>query len=113
MSMDADVIGIGPFSQDIIDLLDYPAEYYDNVKHGAIIVVTVFRAPSTESSYLLASALGVDAWDFNTHKIDPKNVKMQELEEFVGGATTHSLEDVTRFIKFVGKGFTFFYCLNV
>jgi hypothetical protein len=112
MGMDADVIAIGPFSQDIIDMLDYPAEYYDKTKPGATVITTVFSATSTDLSYQLARAMGVDAWDFNTHKIDPKNVDMEDLEEFVDCAVEHGMEDITTFIKLVGKGFTFFYRPN-
>ena len=112
MGMDADIIGAGPFSQDIIDILDYPAEYYKDTKEGKIVLVTTFRVNTADQSYELARALGVKAWDFNTHKIDPAKIDKDDLVEFACGAAGYCLSHVGAFFRLIDKGFIFMYRPN-
>lgn len=112
MGMDANVIGAGPFSQDVVDILDYPAEYYKDTKEGTIVLVSIFLANTTDQSYELARALGVEAWDFNTHKIDPAKIDRDALVEFACGSVELSVSHVDAFFKLIEKGFIFIYRPN-
>ena len=112
MGMDADVIGAGPYSDDIQHILDYPADYYHKTKPGTIILVTLFIAESTQESHELAEALGVDPWDFNTHRINPEKLDKGSLMEYACGAAGYGIEHVEAFFKLIEKGFSFFYRPN-
>ena len=72
MGLDADVICVGVFSKDIAAQLDYDDEAYENVEEGRVVVTDFFSCNTGSQSFELANALGVDAYDFNTHAI-PKN----------------------------------------
>lgn len=112
MGMDADVIGIGKFSSDIVDLLDYPPEFYSDTQEGADIITTVFIAGTSDQSHQLARAMGIDPWDFNAHKIDTSKVSADELVEFVEHSPDHEEKDIDEFMQLVEKGFTFFFRPN-
>ena len=69
MGMDACVLAVGPFGDKVRDMLDYPEDYYEDVKDGAIVTKHLFTCNTTDQSKQLAAALGIDAWNFNTHNI--------------------------------------------
>ncbi|RPI54301.1 MAG: hypothetical protein EHM49_03310 [Deltaproteobacteria bacterium] len=112
MGMDADVIGIGKFSSDTAHLLDYSPDFYSDTKEGADVITTVFLAGTSDQSHQLARAMGVDPWDFNTHKINASKVSVFELRKFVEYSPDHEEKDIDGFIQLVEKGFTFFYRPN-
>jgi hypothetical protein len=109
MSMSANVVGFGKYSRIIADYLDYPRDYYNNAMDGVELVVECLHCPTRDSSIRLAEALGVDPWNFNTHKIDPKRIDWDKLrgmsEDVWNGDDT-----LDRFYKLATRGeFTFFY----
>jgi hypothetical protein len=69
MGMDACVLAIGGFGDDVKDILDYPSDWYDDVRPGAVVTRTFFNCCTTQQSEELASALGVEPRDLNTHHI--------------------------------------------
>ncbi len=71
MGLDAQVIAIGPFSQEIAKYLEYDSDAYDHVLEGQTVISNVFIAPTSESSYLLAECFGVGAWELNKHELNP------------------------------------------
>lgn len=112
MGMDADVIGIGKYSNKIVDCLCYSPDFYLDTKEGAEIITTVFHACTSDSSHQLARAMGVEPWDFNTHKIDIGNVQMTELLEFIKYSPDHDLDDIEDFFDLEQAGFVFFFRPN-
>jgi hypothetical protein len=112
MGMDADIIGIGPYSDSIAHLLSYSPAFYMDTKEGAEIITTVYLAETTASSHALAQAVGVEPWDFNTHKIDVVNIHTVELVEFLSHSSMYMEEDAGRIFELAKKGFTFFYRPN-
>lgn len=106
MGMDAEVIAIGPYSEAVADFLSYPAESYAATRPGMTIVDKVFcvESGSNGQSRELARLLGAEAWDFNTHEIDPSKADLAGLaREFDG---------VERFVRLTAAGFRFYYLPN-
>lgn len=94
MGMDASVFAIGPYSEKITQYLPYDAAKYSKTKLGTQVVVPyVFDCVTTAESVELAKYLGVEPWDFNTHKVKKENIKWKSLEEFNdwGAETTRCL----------------------
>jgi hypothetical protein len=107
MGLDAQVIAIGPFSDDVIAALEYSPERYAGVEQGWIVVTNVFVAPRPSSaSYELARAFGVEAMDLGRHHLDPTAADLQKLESVFGE------EDVMRFVLLRKHGFNFYYLPN-
>jgi hypothetical protein len=72
MGMDADVIGVGPLTQEILETngLDYEKGYYEHVPIGTIITTTFFNCVTTDMSRRLADAFGIGyPADFSLHDI--------------------------------------------
>lgn len=110
MGMDANVEGFVPFSKDIAECLDYPADYYDDVEEGTLVSCTFFCCNTTYASEELAKALGCKSWDFNTHLIDVGKVNWYELEmlnEEIGILSCR--DDIENFRKLLEKGYQLFY----
>ena len=61
MGLDAQIIAVSPFSRALVDVLDYPAEFYEDVPESTTVVSWVFEAPTTQHSWLLAECSGVGA----------------------------------------------------
>ena len=85
MGLCAEVIAVGPFSDNIVDVLEYPNGYHRIVKPGAIITESLFVIyEGSTVSRERARLLGIsDVWDFNQHKIDNENINEAGLREFV------------------------------
>ena len=116
MGMSAEILAIGPFSADIADALEYPADLYARTRPGVTVFAYLFSVmPGSSTSHTFAGHLGVDdAWDFNQHKIDPARVDLDALRAFL--ATLHDsadyLPDVERFVRLRDKRFDFFFRPN-
>lgn len=84
MGLSAEIIAIGPFSQDVVEFLGYPVAFFANTKEGAIVTCRLFGiAQGSTLSRHFASLLGVsDPWDFNQHRIDRALVDIAGLEAF-------------------------------
>lgn len=107
MGFDAQVIAVGPFSDDVIAALEYSPEQYAGVERGQVVVTNVFVAPRPSSvSYELARAFGVEAMDLGRHHLDPEAADLLKLESVFGE------EDVARFVLLRKHGFDFYYLPN-
>lgn len=110
MGMNANVEGFGPFSKDIAECLDYPADYYDDVEEGTLVACSFFCCNTSETSRDLAEVLGCKPWDFSTHPIDLSRVNWFGLEmlneEKAIVSSSHEIED---FKKMLNKEFKLFY----
>ena len=106
MGLDAQIIAIGPFSRRIIGGLEYPESDYANVQEGATVVSNVFVALTSDESHQLAAAFGVAAMDLSRHELDPKEAKLDLLEEIFGDQT------VRGFLLLRESGFRFYFLPN-
>lgn len=105
MGMAAEVMAIGRFSDAIQRGLSGDVAMQDGVE----VVESLFGATGirgSSASRELAAALGVEAWNFNTHHFDPANVDMAALTALVG------VDEVSRFDLFQLHGFEFFFVPN-
>ncbi|NNB89226.1 hypothetical protein D7X99_05875 [Corallococcus sp. AB032C] len=110
MGMYGEVLGIGPFRRELVPFLQQPAAWHRNTRDGAIIVVSVFLAPEGSSrSRELAGCMGAEAWDFNTHALDPWRVDVEAVRRFLYPGEEHRLEC---FLRLRDAGFEFFFQPN-
>jgi len=118
MAMNAELIGIGPYSSDLNDCMEYGPTGYENVEPGALVLITFFRCNSTDQSIKLADIFKIEAWDFNTFHIKTVPVstydKLQSLIIEIDGYYTEqeALKYVDDFVKCFRAGFTFLYHPN-
>lgn len=109
MGMEACVLAIGGFGDDVKDILDYPADWYDDVKPGVVVTRTFFNCNTAEQSRELASALGTDADDFNTHHIaDLGQVSLTDLVNLSEHCAEWGDADVEEFVAMFMTGRFFF-----
>jgi hypothetical protein len=111
MGMCAEIVAFGPYSPDIADYLEYPAEFYRGTKTGALVVRTLFGiAEGSSASREFARCLGIsDPWDFNQHKIDSSRidfVALQFLFKTLAGGEDYS-KDAKALAAFKAAGFQF------
>ncbi|MCD0169308.1 hypothetical protein [Deinococcus sp. 23YEL01] len=106
MGLDAEVLAIGAFRRDLVEFLEYPADFYKNTRDGATVIVTVFQAVTSDLSYELASYFGIDPWDFNSHVLDPEKVDVDRLRG------SEFSDRVEAFLALKASRFTFYYLPN-
>jgi|SRR5690348_5277548 len=106
MGLDAEIIGVGPFTREIAGLLDYPSEYYENARDGAIVTTRLFGCLTSADSHALAKCFGFEAFDFNRHHLQDQTVNEDSLRALFGA------EEVDRFLLLKSKGFQFHYRPN-
>ena len=70
MGMDANIIGIGPITQDILTTNGLDKEHYEDVPIGTFIAASFFSCVTTDMSRALARSLRVEPFDFAEHNID-------------------------------------------
>jgi hypothetical protein len=124
MGMCADIVAIGPFSQDIIEYLEYPPNSYLSTRPGTPVIIELFGIlEGSSQSRAFAKTLGItDPWDFNQHKIDPSKINLPELcellahidiEELYRSEITDSyLSDIRALEKLKSRGFDFYFRPN-
>ena len=115
MGMDAELVAIGPFSEDIVNYLSYPPEYYEDTEKGNTVYTVICSMATSAGSEELAQALGIEPWDFNRHFFtsDMMNaanfaVMMQDSKD--GNFDFDESIDAISALK--GKGFLFIYLPN-
>lgn len=106
MGLDAQVIAIGPYSNEVASSLEYGESFYVGVAPGTIVVTNVFLACTSEDSHRLASAFGVGAMDLGRHKVDPDKADVAKLIDIFGE------NNVAQFQCLARNGFDFFYLPN-
>ncbi|WNO10597.1 hypothetical protein [Teredinibacter sp. KSP-S5-2] len=113
MGMTAEVFGIGPYKESLVQCYEYDERYYRGTVEGAIITVRLFGIyEGSTVSREFASFLGInDAWDFNQHKIDPSKVDKEGLIDF-GNRYTDYDENCEYFLKLLDAGYEFHFLPN-
>jgi hypothetical protein len=106
MGLDAQVIGIGSFSQKLVSSLKYPKNFYDGVPEDSTVVTHVFEALTSEQSYKLAECFGVKAMDLGNHVLKSDLADLVSLEKEFG------LEAVQKFQTLRQVNFKFYYLPN-
>lgn len=106
MGLDAQVIAIGPFSSDVLPVLEYAPHCYENVNQGTTVILNVFLACTSEASHQLAAAFGVGAMDLGRHELRPECANTDLLVEIFGK------QNVERFLLLSMHGFRFYYLPN-
>lgn len=79
MSMESEVLAIGPYGPEVADCLDFPVDHYDGVPIGHIVVSHHFQCAGRAASGTLAFALGVKPTDFSTHNVRRDNIDWATL----------------------------------
>ena len=113
MGMNAYVLCVGKFSEEVKDCLLYDAEFYEDTKPGAAVVAHKFNCSTSEQSKELAKALGCEVWDFNTHLISEDKIDwpdMYSMTEYCEGWEEE--HGVAKFIRLLKAGFTCVYMPN-
>ena len=106
MGLDAQVIGIGPYSQKLVSSLEYPQHFYPDVAEGKTVITHVFEALTSEQSHSLAESFGVKAMDLGDHVLKPDSADLIQLERVFGS------EPVQKFQTLQQAGFKFYYLPN-
>lgn len=105
MGLDAQVIAIGPFSDDIVSCLEY-GNLYAGIEPGTTVVTNVSIASSSDASHALAKAFEVGAMELGRHHLRPENVNVELLRAEFGD------QDVASFQRLAERGFQFYYLPN-
>jgi hypothetical protein len=106
MGMNAELLAIGEFQENIADSLDYDKSYYKNLLYGDKVITTVFKCNTSEQSIELAEILGFDAWDFREHFVKSyliKKIKFEDLFMYFDEG------EIAKFERLIQHGFTFIY----
>ncbi len=107
MGFVVDVMAIGPFSPDIAHLFEHPPHHYEKLETGTTVVRCFFPVlEGSRSCFEVASYFGVDALDFSSHCLKPENADIEKL------CTRFGEDEVSAFLIFVKKGFTFYFRTN-
>jgi len=100
------VIGIGPYSEDLIEHLPYGRREYRGTNPGKKVVHPfILEAIGSTQSNELAALLGIRVWDFNQHELDLSKVNWNDLITYdkVGAELLTVLSQ---------HGFTFYFLPN-
>jgi hypothetical protein len=107
MAMEAEVVAIGNFSSNIAAYLEYSEERYRDTREGVPVLTVLFHVYNgTNASMEMASCFGVDAWDFNTHHLNPANANVDKLRRMFDA------KEVEAFLALRDAGFQFYFMPN-
>lgn len=70
MSTNATLMAIGPFTNELVEYLDYGPWDYKGVKEGDRVVMTLVTCRTADASRALAEALGFKLMDLGKHVFD-------------------------------------------
>ena len=114
MGMTANLIGVGPFNNELVQHLEYPAKCYEGTTEGAILTIELFGIyEGSTTSREFASLLGInDVWDFNQHKLDFKKINFEGLQEFSCNSYSDYTKDYEALVSLINNGFEFHFCPN-
>jgi hypothetical protein len=107
MSYHAHVLAYGPYSSNIADCLEFPAEFYEDLPRSSLVTTTLFDCVTGTQSETLAKALGFPMLDFSKH-VDfhvGRKTKYKVLEDEWG-------DDAFVLKRLANAGFTFLYLLE-
>ncbi len=104
--MDADLIAVGNFSEDISDYLEYDKKFYKNAKQGCdIIISSIFYVSGEARCKLLSECLCIDYLDINQHAIKLEKINIFKLK------TEFDEEEVKKFLRLTAAGFRFYFMM--
>ena len=83
MGLDAEVIAIGAFSQEVLGAMEYGPDFYASVEEGEIVLVHIFLACTSDASHALAKAFGVGAMDLGKHHLNPPFCARRRLDRAI------------------------------
>jgi len=106
MGLDAQVIAVGPFSDDIAASLEYGEKLHAGIASGTTVVSNVFIAGTSSASDALAAAFGVGAMELGRHHLNPQVANIAQLKAEFGE------DDVGNFMRLAARGFQFYYLPN-
>jgi len=102
----AEVYAIGPYSPELLDFMDYPADCYQSLEPGLTVIVSLVSAVGWEDVNRLAAAFGIDAADFNQHSLKAECVEVARLaQDEIAGLAALAFE------RFHAAGFSFHFFL--
>lgn len=70
MGMDAQLLAIGPYEEELVQYLDHDPWAYKDVKPGERVVATVIACRTSEASWGLATALGFGPMELGKHVME-------------------------------------------
>lgn len=117
----ADVVAIGSYREDLAQYLNYPPSFFANTREGANVVGFLFEAWGQAEAEGLARCFGIDAWDFNQHKLDPARLDEEMIwDVFFGTDGSANLTDcwnaymrqLNRFATLRAAGFDFYFWIH-
>ena len=107
MAMEAEVIAIGAFSRKVAGCLEYSKERYRDTREGVPVLRVLFHVYNgTSASLEMASCFGVQAWDFNTHHLNPTVADVDKLRRMFDA------HEVDAFLALREAGFQFYFTPN-
>jgi len=112
MGLDANVLCIGRFNEEIVDCLSYDPEFYEGTAHGVIVATHLLNCNTSDQSRQLAAALGTEPWDFDTHCISRGNINWDELRELSECCAEWDETDIERFKRLLNMMFICIYQPN-
>lgn len=117
MSTEAHVLAIGKFNPQIKELLDYPADWYDNCTIETTVVTHLFQCNSRWEVKLIADGLGIDPYDLSQHYLDNDYV-LHKVPERDWSAISECgrddwSHDLWRLLVLAEWGFNFIFVLDV
>jgi len=120
MGLDANILCIGKFSEDIKNALDYShkddtedEDAYADTAEGTIVISHLCNCNTTDQSMRLSDALGIeDPWDFNQHAFTEERVDWDELIELSDNCAEWDIDDVNYLRDLLNKGFLCIYQPN-
>ena len=110
MSTNAHLIGVGPFSEDIVNYLDYPVHWYKEVMNGHRVITHLFLCSSKYETDQLCNILGIEAMEFSTHEI--KKSKIDFLDLNIWCENRDIMDHYLGFEKLLDQGFEFMFVLD-
>ncbi len=112
MATSAEIVAVGPFRKDLVDHFEYPSDHYVNCRDGQLVLTAIATVDGRSLSEDLADAIGVDADDPSTWRIDPKNIKDWDLTETLSRSSCGDEVDGSHLRRFAAAGFTLFFRLD-
>jgi len=114
MGMDAELYAIGPYSKAVASALCYPADFYEDVPEGALVVTCVAYCCTSDGSRGLAHALGFEPWAFERHCDILSHTPLEDvnLPLFAESVVEGRSDSVADFIQLAAAGFKFYYLPN-
>jgi hypothetical protein len=109
MGMNAELLAIGSFQENISDSLDYDKKYYEGLIYGDKVITTVFKCNTTHQSEGLAEILGFNPWDFKEHFVKSYLIRKAKMEDLF---LYFSEGEIAKFERLIAHGFYFIFRPN-